>query len=128
MNIQKSGIILYTIKYSECVNFYENTLQLPKLFETDELTCFDFGYSYLMVELDNDFKGEINERITTCLRFNVENVKEMADKLIAKDIEVNYQEYEWGTIAKFSDPDGNLCALKDSETFDKQIENFKIRK
>ena len=125
MKFDKTGIILYTLKYKECVNFYETILQLPKLFETKELTCFEFGKSYLMVEIDDEYAGEINERMTTCLRFNVGNVKEIADKLKAKNIDVNYQEFEWGTIAKFHDPDGNLCALKDSETFDKQIENFK---
>ena len=52
---------------------------------------------------------------------NVPNVKVLADKLIAKNINVNYQEHSWGTIAKFFDPDGNLCAFKDSVTFDAQI-------
>ncbi len=101
MKFDKTGIILYTLKYKECVNFYENILQLPKLFETEELTCFEFGKSYLMVEIDDEYTGIINERIRTCLRFNVENIKEITDKLKAKNIDVNYQEFEWGKIAKF---------------------------
>ncbi len=50
---------------------------------------------------------------------NVSNVKSLADKLIVKNIDVNYQEHSWGTIAKFFDPDGNLCEFKDSEIFEK---------
>lgn len=55
---------------------------------------------------------------------NVSNVKELANRLISKNIEVDYQEHSWGTVAKFFDPDGNLCALKDSEKFEKQVGDF----
>jgi lactoylglutathione lyase len=78
-----------------------------------------------MVELDNEVKGDMSnsDRIKTCLRMNVPNVKVLANKLIAKNIEVDFQEHNWGTIAKFFDPDGNLCAFKDSDKFEKQIDN-----
>ena len=124
MIFDRTGIILYVLKYDECVNFYKNTLELKVHFSTDMLTCFEFGNSYLMVEVDDEMQHEPNgKRIRTCLRMNVPNVKMLADKLSAKNIDVNYQEHSWGTIAKFFDPDGNLCAFKDSETFEKQIEN-----
>ena len=45
-----------------------------------------------------------------CLRMNVTNVKAYVNQLENHHIEVDYQEHEWGTIAKFLDPDGNLCA------------------
>jgi len=127
MKLDRTGIILYTIEYEKCISFYENILELVKIFETEQLTCFNFGDSYLMVELDTEYDGlQIDsERFKTCLRMNVPNVKIWAEKLIKKNVKVDYQEHTWGTIAKFLDPDGNLCAFKDSETFDKQIANFK---
>jgi len=93
------------------------------MFSTDRLTCFEFGSSYLMVELDNEYQKneKKSDRIRTCLRMNVPDVKLLANKLISKNIKVNYQEHFWGKIAKFFDPDGNLCVFKDSEKFEKQI-------
>ncbi|WP_158838526.1 glyoxalase/bleomycin resistance/dioxygenase family protein [Polaribacter sp. L3A8] len=130
MKFNRTGIILYTINYKSCVDFYENTLDLNKMFEAENLTCFEFGDAYLMVELDDSYKETENksERFKTCLRMNVPNVKEITEKLILKKIKVEYQEHSWGTIAKFKDPDGNLCAFKDSEKFEEQIKNYRLTK
>ena len=119
MRFDKTGIILYTIRYEECVDFYGNILELKRMFSKDTLTCFEFGGAYLMVEIADDYKTEEvhSDRIKTCLRMNVPDVKRLADKLIAEGIAVDYQEHSWGTVAKFLDPDGNLCALRDSRTF-----------
>lgn len=127
MEFDRTGIILYTINYKKCIEFYENILGLNKMFENENLTCFEFGQSYLMVELDDEYSGEIIEsaRTKTCLRMNVANVKILAEKLVAINIKVDYQEHSWGTIAKFFDPDGNLCAFKDSKKFEEQIATFK---
>jgi lactoylglutathione lyase len=127
MKFERTGIILYTIEYKKCVLFYEKILGLTKMFETENLTCFEFGNSYLMVELDDEYNGNQTEskRIKTCLRMNVPNVKKLVDELTEKNVEVDYQEHTWGTIAKFFDPDGNLCAFKDSEKFEKLIADFK---
>ena len=123
MRFDSTGIILYVIHYQKCVTFYKDVIGLPVLFTTEALTCFAFGDAYLMVELDDTYDGseEIHSRAKTCLRMNVPDVKLLADKLISQKIEVDYQEHSWGTIAKFNDPDGNLCAFKDSATFEKQI-------
>ena len=59
---------------------------------------------------------------------NVSNVKLLAKKLTNQNIKVDYQEYYWGTIAKFFDPDGNLCAFKDNKKFEKQIADFMQKK
>lgn len=128
MKFDRTGIILYTIEYKKCVEFYENILELTKMFETKNLTCFKFGESYLMLELDNEFNGTVtkSERFKTCLRMNVSNVKKMTEKLVAKNIKVDYQKHSWGIILKFLDPDGNLCAFKDSDKFEKQISDFKL--
>lgn len=129
MKFDRTGIILYTINYKKCVEFYENILELPKLFEKEKLTCFQFGACYLMVEVDEEYKQNQIEptRTKTCLRINVENVKKEAENLRAKNIAVDYQEHAWGTIAKFLDPDGNMCAFKDSEKFGKQIDEHQLK-
>ena len=126
MNFDRTGIILYTLQYTACVTFYEEVLQLKKMFENDTLTCFEFGNAYLMVEIDDEYDGSLPQkgRTRTCLRMNVPNVKALANQLKAHQIEVDYQEHEWGSIAKFYDPDGNLCAFKDSEKFEKQITDY----
>lgn len=127
MDFDRTGIILYVINYHKCVDFYKDVLGLRTTFSTEALTCFAFGSSYLMVEIDDTYDGseEIQVRTKTCLRMNVPDVKLLADKLKKQDIYVNYQEHSWGTIAKFQDPDGNICAFKDSKTFEKQIEEHK---
>lgn len=127
MKFDRTGIILYTLAYKKCVAFYKNTLELNILFQEENLTCFEFGNAYLMVELDDEYNGTQTEaeRIKTCLRMNVQNVKSLAEKLTAKNVIVDYLENPWGTVAKFFDPDGNLCALRDSEKFEKQIAAFK---
>jgi len=130
MKFDRTGVILYTIEYKKCIEFYENILGLKKMFESEILTCFEFGKSYLMVELDNEYNGQKTEpeRTKTCLRMNVPNVKILAEQLTSKNIKVDYQEHSWGIIAKFFDPDGNLCAFKDSGTFEKQITDFKLNR
>ncbi len=127
MDFDRTGIILYTLEYKKCVDFYEKTLGLIKMFETESLTCFEFGNSYLMVELDEEYEGNQTERhrIRTCLRMNVPNVKKLADRLNDQNIKVDYQEHSWGIIAKFYDPDGNLCEFKDTDKFERQIADFK---
>ncbi len=127
MEFDRTGIILYTIEYNKWVEFYENMLGLNKMFESENLTCFEFGKSYLMVELGDEYDGQKteSERTKTCLRINVPDVKMLAEKLTSKNIKVDYQEHSWGTIAKFFDPDGNLCEFKDSKKFEQQITDFK---
>lgn len=130
MNFDRTGIILYTIKYKECVDFYGNILELPKILETESLTCFEFGDAYLMVEVDDEYDKTNTEsgRIKVCLRMNVSNVKNLAKKLTEKKVKVDYQEHSWGIVAKFFDPDGNLCALRDSSKFEEQLNDFKQAK
>ena len=119
----RTGFILYVQKYPQCVDFYRHMIGLPILFKTPELTCFDFGGSYLMVELDD--RPEPAERTgspPSCLRFNVPDVRAFADDLEKRGVDIDYQEHSWGTVAKFLDPEGNLCAFKDDESFEKQIQ------
>lgn len=131
MQFDRTGFILYTINYEECVQFYSDVLELDILFKTEVITCFSFNNAYLMVEKDDEYNPELDykkERIKTCLRMNVPNVLSLASKLKSKNIKVDYQEHSWGTIAKFFDPDGNLCAFKDSIKFEQQIKSYTFGK
>ena len=75
-----------------------------------------------IVELDDQQPPlQRQESHAACLRLNVPNVKQFADALSSRDISVDYQEHPWGTVAKFLDPDGNLCAFKDDEKFEQQV-------
>jgi len=129
MKIERTGLILYVVKYDECVLFYKKVMNLDVLFENNDLTCFDFFGTYLMVEREdrNEFTNNdlgLPENFS-CLRMNVDNVKEFSEQLKMKGVAVNYQEHSWGTIAKFKDPNGNLVAFKDEKGFAKQIEENK---
>lgn len=119
----RTGIILYVTRYEDCVRFYRELLGLEELFHTPMLTCFDFGGAYLMVEADDDppQSGRPSGPFT-CLRLNVKDVAAQAEVLSIKGLEVDLQVHDWGTVAKFHDPDGNLIALKDEEGFLRQVE------
>ena len=128
MQVERIGLILYVRTYPECVKFYSEILNLPVQFQNDELTCFDFYGTYLMVEKEDrpDFLNNDSDiKNTYCLRINVENVKAISEVLKQKNVQVDYQEHSWGKVAKFKDPDGNLIAFKDEESFAKQIEDYK---
>ncbi|CAM1340508.1 VOC family protein [Tenacibaculum amylolyticum] len=131
MQFDRTGFILYTINYEKCVQFYRDILELDILFETETITCFSFNNAYLMIEKDDEYNSDLdygNERIKTCLRMNVPDVLSLANKLKNKHIKVDYQEHSWGTVAKFFDPDGNLCAFKDSIKFEQQIKSYTFGK
>ncbi len=58
LNIARTGIILNTEKYDECVAFYKNLFGLKVLFEEDGLTCLDYHGSYLMIETEGFAKPQ----------------------------------------------------------------------
>jgi len=128
MQIDKTGFILYTIAYQKCIDFYEHTLGLTILYSKKDLTCFDFHGSYLMVEVDDltsnkePFKPN---RDRTCIRINVKDVKAACTVLDANGIPYTYGEFEWGTIAKFRDPDGNLIGFRSAKEFQVDVEEAK---
>ena len=123
MEYTRQGIILFTVNYEECVKFYTETLKLPVLYRKDEpgsvLTCCDFGGAYLMIEVGGTLMTEQKSvaQNPTKLRFNVDDVEQAAKILRGRGVELNVEHYDWGTIANFTDPDGNLCSLRDEATF-----------
>ena len=128
MKISRTGHILYVKNYNKCIVFYLEILKLPILFKNEDLTCFDFFGTYLMVEKEDrtEYLNDASEiRNYSCIRLNVEDVKHHSAELKRQNISVDYQEHSWGKVAKFKDPDGNLIAFKDEESFAKQIEDYK---
>jgi len=125
MPFTRTGIILYVRNYPECVAFYSDVLGLQVLFDKPDLTCFAFGDSYLMVEVDDRSDAVATRgRPSTRLRMNVPNIRERADELIQQGVPVDYRVENWGTVAQFQDPDGNLCSFKDDEKFEEQVRRF----
>jgi len=128
MKIARTGLILYVKKYDECLAFYGDTLNLDIFFQNDALCCHDFYGTYLMVEKE-DRKEYLDSNTEfknfSCIRMNVENVRALANFLVQKNVEVDYQKHDRGEVAKFKDPDGNLLAFKDEVGFLSQVEDFK---
>jgi len=123
MQFERLGIILFTKNYDACVDFYSKTLGLPVMFEKDEpgskLTCCDFGGAYLMIETEGPEPAAAKsiDQNPTKLRFNVQDVEATAAALREKGVAIAVESYSWGSIADFTDPDGNLCSLRDEASF-----------
>ncbi|KZK78398.1 Glyoxalase-like domain protein [Pseudovibrio sp. W64] len=108
------GVILFTENFEACVQFYEHTLGLQVIERTPDLVSFRFGSSYLMVERGgHGSPTQKPRRQNPCvLRFNTDDMDTAIELLNAKGLDVQPQTFDWGTIAAFTDPDGNLCELK----------------
>ena len=124
MRYTRTGLILCTENYKECVEFYSGILDLPILNSLDnehsKLTCFNMGgNNYLMIETGGTSipMGKTLDQNPVWLRFNVEDVEEAADELRRKGVDVKIRKEVWGTVADFADPDGNICSLRDEATF-----------
>jgi len=120
MQFTRTGVILCTERYGECVAFYRDILGLPVVERLDDahskLTVFRFGAdTYLMVETG----GEASDHAKTLrenpvwLRFNVRDVSIAAEALRAKGVRVAIRREVWGTVGDFADPDGNVCSLRE---------------
>ena len=124
MNFTRTGIILVTENYTECVRFYQETLGLGLLFALDNehsrLTSLDMGGgNYLMIETGgHGVTGAKDYRQNPVwIRFNVQDVESASAALQAKGIDVNIRREPWGTVADFTDPDGNVCSFRDEASF-----------
>ena len=110
MNADETGFFLWVKNYEACVDFYAKTLELRMRFQKPYLTTFDFGGSYLLVEKEDPAHGEIHRggRPSFILRMNVSDVQRATWQLRAKDVEVEFNSYDWGDTGQFRDPDGNI--------------------
>ncbi|KZL13318.1 VOC family protein [Pseudovibrio sp. Ad26] len=108
------GIILFTKRFEACVQFYEQILGLQVIERAQDLVSFRFGGGYLMVERGGH--GSTAQKTRTqnpcVLRFNTDDIDTAIELLRAKGLDVQAQVLDWGTIAAFTDPDGNLCEMK----------------
>ncbi len=113
---RKFGIILGTERFDECVAFYRDTLGFPVWFEKDRLVCLRLGDGYLMIETGGfaQDRRKSNAQNPTMLRFNVDDVKDVAAMLEQRGVAVDVRRYPWGLVGTFVDPDGNACELKDA--------------
>ena len=127
MKIVRTGIIINTEKYEECVAFYKNLFGLSILFEEGfgdfQLTCFEFEGAYLMIETDGFAKpeGKTIKENSTRLRFNVSNIEGVLEFVRSYGIEAKINRNEWGSPININDPDGNRVGIRDEATFKLQI-------
>ena len=129
MQIARTGIILNTERYHDCVAFYRDLFDLPLLFQQRHgdfrLTCFDFKGAYLMVETGGHAKpeGKTIEHNASKLRFNVTSLEDALQTLnnhgIAAEIKVN----DWGSTIDIFDPDGNRVGIREESSFAAQIDH-----
>jgi lactoylglutathione lyase len=121
--IERSGLILHTERYKECVAFYRDVIGLPVEFtkhEPDEpLTCLTLGQAYLMIETGGVARNATKTRgeNPVTIRLNVRDVEAAANFLRGHGIQVSVVSFPWGVIGRFSDPDGNPCQLRDQARF-----------
>ena len=123
MDLKRTGVIVFTEQYEQCVDFYRRIVGLPEMFSLDDehstLTCLDMGGSYLMVETGGTAMpgGRSIEQSPFKLRFNVADVDAAARLLEARGVHVVIRREAWGTVGDFVDPDGNRCSLRDEGSF-----------
>ncbi|QST01141.1 VOC family protein [Pontibacillus sp. ALD_SL1] len=115
MNFREFGLILFTEKYEECISFYKDLLQLPVRNVKSTLVSFDLPHGYLMVEqggVGSDVEKARNQN-PTVVRFDVEDLDEEVQRLEERggSFKERRLEFEWGTIAVLSDPDGNRIEI-----------------
>ena len=124
MKFARTGLILCTENYRDCVSFYTGVLGLPVMYSLDnehsQLTCCDMGQgNYLMIETGGKAvsgKKSVAQN-PVWLRFNVDDVDGAARELSTKQVAVKLRKEVWGTVADFADPDGNLCSFRDEASF-----------
>jgi len=132
MNIVRTGVILNTENYDECVSFYKEVLGLGILFQESQqnfrLTCFEFGESYLMVETGGaaDPAGKSIGENPVKLRFNVSDIESVRETLRSHGIDAGIQRSAWGSTINIHDPDGNRIGIRDEPTFFAQIQNQEL--
>lgn len=129
MNISRTGVILNTEQYDECVDFYRKVFELKILFQQVNgdfrLTCLEFGAAYLMIETGGfaSTGGKSVSQNATKLRFNVTDINIALKKLPVLGIDAEFTRNDWGSTINLFDPDGNRIGIRDEAGFANQIIN-----
>jgi lactoylglutathione lyase len=105
------GIILFVEHFPECEKFYAETIGLRILYRAELLTAFEFGNGYLMLEVEGSDSRKAARGLLV-IRFNVEDLIGAANHLKQRGVGVVIHHFDWGSIAVFTDPDGNRCEPK----------------
>jgi len=110
---EQFGIILFVEKFYECEKFYAETIGLRILYRKESLTAFEFGNGYLMPEAESS-EARKAARGSFVIRFNVRDLVGATEYLEQQGVDLVTHHFDWGSIAVFTDPDGNRCELKTS--------------
>lgn len=123
MDIARTGIILNVEKYAECVAFYRELFGLKLLFELPELSCFEYGGSYLMIETEGLARpaGKSAQDCPMKLRFNVTDIEQALRAVRAYGLQAEIERYAWGATINIHDPDGNRIGIRDEAGFRDQM-------
>ena len=100
--------------YDRCAIFYRDVVGLEVFADLGDLIVFGFGTGYLAIEQGGfaEAGGKDNASSAVTLRFNVADVEEQAARLRKSGVDVEVLDFDWGTIGKFLDPDGNRCEFR----------------
>lgn len=109
MKADEIGVLLNVKNYTACIEFYEKTLGLKVRLKKPHLTNFQFGQGYLLVEKADTHPSHPRHSTNhpIILRINVPDVQQAVWHLRGKEVEVEFNSYDWGDIGHFHDPDGN---------------------
>jgi lactoylglutathione lyase len=110
--LKETGVILFVKDYERSRVFYRDQVGLPVRYEKENLTCFQFGGSYLLVEsLWGEKQLPIPNNNSPVLRLNVEDINAALQDFKERGIDAAKMEFEWGIIGQFKDPDGYAVEL-----------------
>ncbi|MBL4907778.1 MAG: hypothetical protein JKX94_10035 [Sneathiella sp.] len=130
MNISRTGIILNTEKYVECVQFYKDLFGFDTLYEEKEsdfrLTRLDFCGTYLMIETGGTAKSRGRSIVDSPvkLRINVSDIEQALKTIENYGIKAVIVKSDWGSTINIFDPDGNRVGIRDDATFVGQMKRF----
>lgn len=112
--LEQAGIVLLVEQYDACARFYRDVVGLEVYADLGDLTVFRFGSGYLAVEQDGVASPapKTPAQSAATLRFNVADVGVEAERVRARGVEVDVASFDWGTIGRFVDPDGNRCEFR----------------
>jgi lactoylglutathione lyase len=110
---EQFGVILFVEKFYECEKFYAETIGLRILYRKELLTAFEFGNGYLMLEAESSETRKA-ARGSFVIRFNVGDLAGATKCLESEGVDIVTHHFDWGSIAVFTDPNGNRCELKSS--------------
>ena len=111
-----AGVILWTAgdRFAAMSSFYRDLLQLPLRKESDDHISFQWGGQRLTVAVHDLVVGGARDPLRVMVNLAVEGVHDLATRLSEAGIRfLRPPEREsWGgTVATFSDPDGNTIQL-----------------